>query len=85
MIRPATLIIALAISAPAFYRVLVTGDLTIEDALIRFLIAVPIAIVMLAILRFITAGYGRRATEHPLRRRGEEGADAEPAVPADAP
>ncbi|GGK18014.1 hypothetical protein GCM10010124_08210 [Pilimelia terevasa] len=86
MIRPATLWIALAISLPAFYQVLVTQQLEIEDAIIRFLIAVPVAMLMLWILRFITAGYGRRKDrEHPLRRRDDESDGSPPATTADAP
>jgi hypothetical protein len=58
MIRPSVLLFALLMSAPALYRyVLDQVDLT--EALIRFLVAVPVAAVLLAGLRFITAGYGR--------------------------
>jgi hypothetical protein len=58
MIRPSVLLFALLMSAPALYRyVLDQVDLT--EVLIRFLIAVPIAAVLLAGLRFVTAGYGR--------------------------
>ena len=58
MIRPSVLLFALVISAPALYRyVLDQVDLT--AVLLRFIIAVPIAAVLLAALRFVTAGYGR--------------------------
>lgn len=62
MIRPSVLLFALLMSAPALYRY-VTDEVDISQVLIRFLIAVPIAAVLLAVLRFITAGYGR--TEEP--------------------
>lgn len=62
MIRPSVLLFALLMSAPALYRY-VTDEVDISQVLIRFLIAVPIAAVLLAALRFITAGYGR--TEEP--------------------
>ncbi|MET8151189.1 hypothetical protein ACIBSW_05185 [Actinoplanes sp. NPDC049668] len=58
MIRPSVLLFALLMSAPALYRY-VTDEIDISQVLIRFLIAVPIAAVLLAGLRFITAGYGR--------------------------
>ena len=62
MIRPSVLLFALLMSAPALYRY-VTDEVDISQVLIRFLIAVPIAAVLLAGLRFVTAGYGR--TEEP--------------------
>jgi hypothetical protein len=60
VIRPAVLLFALVISAPALYRY-VFDQLDITDVLIRFIIAVPIAALLLAGLRFVTAGYGRAA------------------------
>ncbi|MEV6600662.1 hypothetical protein AB0M36_27995 [Actinoplanes sp. NPDC051346] len=58
MIRPSVLLFALVISAPALYRY-VLDEIDIGEVLIRFLIAVPIAAILLAGLRFVTAGYGR--------------------------
>lgn len=58
MIRPAVIVLAVAMTTPAFYRLLVTEDLDLLSALIRFLIAVPVAAVMLAGLRLVTASYG---------------------------
>ena len=58
MIRPSVLLFALVMSAPALYRY-VTDELDISQVLVRFLIAVPIAAILLAGLRFVTAGYGR--------------------------
>ena len=57
MIRPSVLLFALVISAPALYRY-VLDELDIRAVLLRFIIAVPIAAVLLAALRFVTAGYG---------------------------
>jgi hypothetical protein len=59
VIRPSVLLFALVISAPALYRY-VLDQLDLTDVLIRFIIAVPIAALLLAALRFVTAGYGRR-------------------------
>jgi hypothetical protein len=60
VIRPSVLLFALLMSAPAVYRY-VTDEVDISQLLVRFLIAVPVAAVLLAGLRFITAGYGRTA------------------------
>ncbi|GAA2550330.1 hypothetical protein GCM10010435_20430 [Winogradskya consettensis] len=65
MIRPSVLAFALLISAPALYRY-VLNEVDIGEVLLRFLIAVPIAAILLAGLRFVTAGYGR--TEEPGTR-----------------
>ena len=59
MIRPSVLWFALAMSAPALYRY-VFDEVDITAVLARFLIAVPVAALLLAGLRFITAGYGSR-------------------------
>ena len=64
MIRPSVLLFALVISAPALYRY-VFDEIDITDVLIRFLIAVPIAAILVAGLRFVTAGYGRAEDEKP--------------------
>jgi hypothetical protein len=62
MIRPSVLLFALLISAPALYRY-VLDEVDITAVLIRFLIAVPVAAILLAALRFVTAGYGRTKEE----------------------
>jgi hypothetical protein len=59
MIRPSVLLFAFVISAPALYRY-VLDQLDLTDVLIRFIIAVPIAALLLAALRFVTAGYGKK-------------------------
>ena len=62
MIRPSVLLFALVMSAPALYRY-VLDQLDIAAVLIRFLIAVPVAALLLAGLRFVTAGYGKTEEE----------------------
>jgi hypothetical protein len=62
MIRPSVLLFALLISAPALYRY-VLDQVDITAVLIRFLIAVPVAAILLAALRFVTAGYGKTEEE----------------------
>lgn len=58
MIRPSVLLFALLMSAPALYRY-VLDQVDVTEVLIRFIIAVPIAAVLLAGLRFVVAGYGK--------------------------
>jgi hypothetical protein len=62
MIRPSVLLFALLISAPALYR-FALDQLDVTAVLIRFLIAVPVAAILLAALRFVTAGYGKTEEE----------------------
>jgi hypothetical protein len=62
MIRWSVLLFALLMSAPALYRY-VLDEIDLTEALVRFLIAVPIAAVLMAGLRLVTAGYGR--TDEP--------------------
>jgi hypothetical protein len=62
MIRPSVLLFAFVVSAPALYRYAL-DQLDLTDVLIRFIIAVPIAALLLAALRFVTAGYGRNEDE----------------------
>jgi len=59
MIRPSVLLFALVMSAPALYR-FVRDEIDLTQVLLRFLIAVPIAAILLAAYRFVTAGYDRR-------------------------
>ena len=58
MIRWSVLLFALIMSAPALYRY-VLDEIDLTEMLLRFLIAVPIAAILLAALRFVTSGYGR--------------------------
>jgi hypothetical protein len=62
MIRWSVLLFALLMTAPALYRY-VLDEIDLTEALIRFHIAVPVAAILLAGLRFVTAGYGR--TDEP--------------------
>jgi hypothetical protein len=76
VIRPSVLLFALVITAPALYRY-VLDELDISAVLLRFLIAVPIAAVLLAGYRFVTAGYGSKPGPAPR-------VTPEPADPKDA-
>ena len=71
MIRPSVLLFALLVSAPALYRYVLDGvDITV--VLTRFLIAVPIAAVLLAGLRFVTAGFGIKEPATPADPKDAE-------------
>ncbi|WP_432978788.1 hypothetical protein [Dactylosporangium sp. CA-233914] len=87
MARFSTLFLALLIASPALYAGFVTHELPVRTALLRLLIAVPVAAIMLAVLRMITRGYGKKPDE-PARRRasgeGEEAQDGEEPLRAEA-
>jgi hypothetical protein len=52
-----TLLLALLLAGPALWHGFVTRDLEYTTALIRLLIAVPVAGIMIMILRGLTGGY----------------------------
>jgi hypothetical protein len=84
VIRPSVLLLALGMSAPATYQY-VTDESDITTALTRFVIAVPVAAIMLAFLRMITANYGEKTVEKPGDLRGSQPPQAvqpEPLEPA---
>ncbi|MER7280207.1 hypothetical protein ABT369_37795 [Dactylosporangium sp. NPDC000244] len=66
MARYSTLLLALLIASPALYAGFVTHQLDMKTALLRLLIAVPVAAIMLAVFRMITRGYGQEP-EPPTR------------------
>jgi hypothetical protein len=59
MARFSTLFLALLIASPALYAGFVTHQLDAQTALLRLLIAVPVAAIMLGLFRMITRNYGR--------------------------
>lgn len=66
-------------ASPALYLSFVADQLTVQNALWRFLLAVPVAAVMIAVLRFVTAGYGTKPSpQMPLRRRTDRPAGDTP-------
>jgi hypothetical protein len=66
MLRPSVLGLAILLSTPALWSAFAAGSLGITVALIRFLIAVPVAALMLTLLRMVTAGYSRQALRREL-------------------
>ncbi|MDP9798066.1 hypothetical protein J2S43_006578 [Catenuloplanes nepalensis] len=61
LIRPSALWFAAILSLPAFFQSLILQTLDVTDALIRFLVAVPVAALLLAGFRYVTFGYGQKA------------------------
>jgi hypothetical protein len=66
LIRPSALWFAVLLSLPAFFQSLVLQSLDLTDALIRFLVAVPIAALLLAGFRYVTAGYGQQEKKNDV-------------------
>jgi hypothetical protein len=66
MLRPSVLGLAVLLSTPALWAAFVTGSMGITTALIRFLIAVPVAALMVTLLRMVTAGYTRQALRREI-------------------
>lgn len=65
MLRGSVLLVALLISAPVLWQALVDQTVGVESAVIRFLIAVPVAAVLMAMLRMASDRRDARA------RRGD--------------
>ena len=65
MLRPAVLGLAVLLSTPALWAAFAAGSMGITTALIRFLVAVPVAALMVTLLGKVTASYSRQA----LRRQ----------------
>jgi hypothetical protein len=97
MVRFETLLAALVVSTPTLWGAFVVGDTTVDTALMRFLIAVPVCALGLLLLRKVFQAYaGPTATvaaaEQALEdtrasfaRRREDGAGAElAAAPGEA-
>lgn len=81
---PLTLLLAAALASPTLYQAFV-GDVEVGDAAIRFLICVPVAAIMLALLGSLTRDYGRN---QPRRRANDPKTNrpaADGAVEADQP
>lgn len=73
LIRPGTVLLATAISAPALWDTFVAHTLDPTSAMERFLIAVPVSALMLHGLRTVTASYVRhRIASAPVRAEDKQ-------------
>lgn len=90
--RPGALLLAAVIAAPALWQGFVAHGTDEGTALVRYLIAVPVAAIMLAVFDWLAAAYRpiEDETEPPTmtvsaeRRRAEEpGASGGASTPAD--
>jgi len=82
--RFSTLVLAAVLASPALYSAFVTHDLEVRSALLRLLIAIPVAAIMLAFVRSLASGYERTngakkpihaeaVAGEPLGRRATDG------------
>ncbi len=63
MLRPSVLLLALVLSSRAWWGALMHDQPSLVTALIWFIVAVPVAGLMLGGLRTLTAGYRRDAAK----------------------
>lgn len=54
MLRGSVLLAALLFSAPTFWQAFVRQDISIDTAIVRFLIALPVAAVLIGAVRVAT-------------------------------
>jgi hypothetical protein len=66
MFQIPVLLLALVLSAPALWSAFVDGAMSPETALLRFLIAVPIAAAMIMLLRSIARSHQREQSSVAL-------------------
>ncbi|GAA3397730.1 hypothetical protein [Cryptosporangium minutisporangium] len=70
--RFSVLLLAAVLAAPALWQAFVVGNLEVDTALIRYLIAVVLAAAMLGFLQMLWRIYHRIQQEHELQRKLEE-------------
>ncbi len=78
MFKPSVLVVALLLSSTALWSAFVTGSLSVTAALVRFLIAVPVAAVMVCGFKAVVAGYANRQdpSAPPAPAAGDESGSA---------
>ncbi|MEO6502386.1 MAG: hypothetical protein ABIQ09_10805 [Jatrophihabitantaceae bacterium] len=76
MLRPAVLGLAVLLSTPALWAAFAAGSMGVTAALIRFLIAVPVAALMVMLLQMVTASYTRQALRRSMAAALAAGAEA---------
>ena len=77
-IRPATLVLAGVLTAPAVAPALLAGNLAVSSAVTRFLIAVPVAAIMIMVISSLTGSYRQTVALNAAEaRQAEIDADAD--------
>lgn len=71
-----TLLLAAAMDSPALWQAFVTHEMAPMTALTRYLIALVVAAVMLAMLKSLAAGYLKSPKPQPERRATDKEAPA---------
>ncbi|CAN5478250.1 hypothetical protein BH10ACT8_BH10ACT8_00630 [soil metagenome] len=61
------LMLATLLSSTALWSALVDGDMSIETALLRFLLAVPVSALMIVVFRRTMSTYEARSATHPAQ------------------
>src|ERR1041385_5091520 len=79
--RWSTLILAAVLSSPALYHAFVVKDLDVSAALTRFLIAVVVSALILAVLRNMAKGYKQPTAKHSRRTDDRAESSATPPSP----
>jgi hypothetical protein len=80
VLRPSVLVLALLLSASTLWSAFTDGSIDITTALIRFLIAVPVAWLMLRVLAVATANHqdrSRAGARRPTAERTGAAVDSE--------
>lgn len=78
MLRPSVLVLALILSASTLWSAFADGSIDITSALVRFLIAVPVAWAMLQLLAMATADRSDRSeSARPVAERTGATVDGE--------
>jgi hypothetical protein len=72
--RFSTLLLAVALASPALYSAFVTHELETRSALLRLLIAIPVAAIMIAVVRSLADGYMKaNSAKKPVRAEAVAG------------
>lgn len=73
---PETILLAALLDSPAIVHAFVLHDMSWQTAAVRYLIAVPVAAIMISVLHKVTQNYGR--SERTIHARSERLDEAEP-------
>jgi hypothetical protein len=75
---PSTLVLAAVLASPTLYQAFMGSGVSVTDAATRYLICVPVAAVMLLLLRSVTRDFGRDRRAAAARRANDKAITADP-------